>query len=240
MLHDPPPDPAESPAVSKLQQQLKSSNEVQAKFLSFLNHDLRGELNGVLLTMELLKLQLSKEPRLAESVEDLEAMRRAILDAVGVMDRFVKAERLRHGRIQPKNVEVQVPQLLAEVAGELAAAAKEKRIELVIQDAEAARILTDRDWLKVILQNLVSNAIKFSSSGSIRLVGGRRISVIDQGPGIASERLATVFEPFAGGQLASRGIGLYLCRQAAEMLGAKLTVESTLGQGAAFHLEFSK
>jgi signal transduction histidine kinase len=240
MKDNPPPDPAESSTVLKLQQQLKSSNEVQAKFLSFLNHDLRGELNGVLLTMELLKLQLSKEPRLAESVEDLDAMRRAILDAVGVMDRFVKAERLRHGRIQPKNVVVEIPQLLAEVAAEFATAAKAKGIKVVVENGEAVRITTDRDLLKVILQNLVSNAIKFSPSGSVRLVGGRRISVIDQGPGIASERLATVFEPFAGGQLASREIGLYLCRQAADLLGAKLMVESTLGQGAAFHLEFSK
>jgi signal transduction histidine kinase len=240
MLHDPPPDPAESSTISKLQQQLKNSNEVQAKFLSFLNHDLRGELNGVLLTVELLKLQFSKEPHRAESVEDLEAIRRAILDGVGVMDRFVKAERLRHGRIQPRNVAVEIPQLLAEVAGEFATAAKAKEIELVVENGEAAQILTDRDLLKVILQNLVSNAIKFSSSGLVRLVGGGRISVIDQGPGIASDRLATLFEPFAGGLLASKGIGLYLCRQAAELLEAKLMVESTLGHGAAFHLEFSK
>jgi signal transduction histidine kinase len=94
--------------------------------------------------------------------------------------------------------------------------------------------------LKLILQNLVSNAVNFSSGGSVLLTSNARISVVDQGPGIPADRLPTIFEPFAGGQLRGKGIGLYLSRQVAELLGAKLSVESSPGKGSAFHLEFSK
>jgi signal transduction histidine kinase len=240
MLHDSPSDPPEAVTVAQLQQQLKSSNEVQAKFLSFLSHDLRGELNGVLLTVELLKHQLSAEPRLAQSVEDLDAIRGAIFDTVGVMDRFIQAERLRHGKVQPKNAEVDVRQLLADVAAQFAGDARAKGIELKLQDSAPLRLSTDKDLLKLILQNLVSNAINFSSGGLVLLTANARISVVDQGPGIPADRLPTIFEPFAGGQLRGKGIGLYLSRQAADLLGAKLSVESSLDNGSAFHLEFSK
>ncbi len=247
MLHDPPPDPVESSAVAKLQQQLKSSNEVQAKFLSFLNHDLRGELNGVLLTVELLKLQLSKEPRLAESVEDLNAIRGAILDGVGVMDRFVKAERLRHGRIQPKNALVDVSQLVAEVAGEFADEAKKRKIDLVINASGPVQMTTDRHLLKLVLQNVVSNAVKFCSGCQVRVnvqpadeTFGPRIDIVDGGPGIPVERQRNLFEPFVGGQLPGKCMGLYLVRQVTDLLGAKLSVVSNPGQGAAFCFEFPR
>jgi signal transduction histidine kinase len=247
MLSDPSSDPSESSAVSKLQQQLKSSNEVQAKFLSFLSHDLRGELNGVLLTVELLKHQFSNEPRLAQSVEDLDAIRGAILGAVGVMERFIKAERLRHGRIVPKNVAVDVTQLLAEVAGEFAAEVKAKGLELVIESPQPVQINTDKDLLKMILQNVVSNAIKFSSHSLVRLKAdpaegslGPRICVIDQGPGISIERQAKLFEPFVGGQVPGKCIGLYLVQQATDLLGAKLSVDANPGSGATFAFEFPK
>ena len=247
MLHDPPSDPPEAVTVAQLQQQLKSSNEVQAKFLSFLSHDLRGELNGVLLTVELLKHQLSAEPRLAESVQDLDAIRGAIFDAVGVMDRFIQAERMRHGRVQPKNAEVDVRQLLADVAAQFANEAKAKGIELKLRDSAPLSLRTDKELLKLVFQNLLANAVTFSSGGLVLLTVhaingtvGAHISVVDQGPGIPADRLPTIFEPFAGGQLRGRGIGLYLSRQAAGLMGAKLSVESTVGQGCAFHLEFSK
>jgi signal transduction histidine kinase len=240
MLHDPPSELPESSTVAQLQQQLKSSNEVQAKFLSFLSHDLRGELNGVLLTVELLKHQLAGEPKLAQSVEDLNAIRGAIFDALGVMDRFIQAERMRHGRVKPKNADVDVRQLLADVAAQFANDAKAKGIELRLQESAPLRLSTDKDLLKLILQNLVSNAVNFSSGGSVLLTSNARISVVDQGPGIPADRLPTIFEPFAGGQLRGKGIGLYLSRQAAELVGAKLSVESSPGKGSAFHLEFSK
>ncbi len=245
---DPPSEPYESSAVTKLQEQLKSSNEVQAKFLSFLSHDLRGELNGVLLTVELLKHQLSAETRMAQSVEDLDAIRGAIFGAVGVMDRFIKAERLRHGRIVPKNVQIDAGQLLAEVAAEFAAEAKAKGIELVIESPRPVQITTDKDVLKMILQNVISNAVKFSSRGTVRLKAepaegplGPRIWISDQGPGITIERRANLFDPFVGGgQVPGKCIGLYLVRQATDLLEAKLSVDSNPGSGAVFAFEFPK
>src|SRR5258708_36457609 len=66
--------------------QLQNASEAQSKYLSFLSHDLRGGLNGVFLMIEVLKRELQSEERLKETVADLDAMRRSLLETVGTMD----------------------------------------------------------------------------------------------------------------------------------------------------------
>jgi signal transduction histidine kinase len=75
--------------------ELQSVVEAQTKYLSFLSHDLRGGLNGVLLMIEVLRRDLAKEPKFGESLDDLDVMRRSIVETVGPMDRFLQAERFR-------------------------------------------------------------------------------------------------------------------------------------------------
>ncbi|HEX5243342.1 MAG TPA: RsbRD N-terminal domain-containing protein, partial [Tepidisphaeraceae bacterium] len=73
--------------TSHQEKQLQAATEAQSKYLSFLSHDLRGGLNGVFLMIEVLKRELSGEERLAETVQDLDVMRRSLLETVGTMDR---------------------------------------------------------------------------------------------------------------------------------------------------------
>jgi signal transduction histidine kinase len=109
-----------------------------------------------------------------------------------------------------------------------------------------AMLLADPVKLRTILRNLITNAVKFTTKGSIQVrfergVGGVRISVSDTGPGIAHDDLAVIFEPFrqlSDPNLRARGfgLGLALSRKLACVIGATLDVESEIGVGSTFTL----
>ena len=229
--------------------ELQAVVEAQTKYLSFLSHDLRGGLNGVLLMIEVLRRDLAKEPKFGESLEDLDVMRRSILETVGTMDRFLHAERFRKGKVQVRPGRIDVRRLVNEVVTHFSYQARDKDIRLVQEVNDGVTIVSDKELVTVILQNLVANAVKYSSQGEVRIkieCGGEegcRISVIDQGPGIAREKLDQLFTPFARGETHGQpgtGLGLSIARQAADLLKAKLWAESKPGEGSTFHLELPR
>lgn len=220
--------------------------ETMSKYLSFLSHDLRGGLNGAILMIEVLKRDLSAEPKFASSMDDLDVVRRSMLGTVATMDRFLHAERLRRGKMPIRIAEVDLRELLASVVRNAQHQLSEHKSTVELDIAEPSKIQGDRDALAIILQNLLSNAAKYSAGKPVKIVSrprdgdGLRISVIDQGPGIAPEKLATLFAPFARGETYGKkgiGLGLTIVRQAAELLGGQVSAESQPGQGATFHLD---
>ncbi len=107
-------------------------------------------------------------------------------------------------------------------------------------------ITTDRKWLKCILEQLVSNAVKYTDTGTVTISAGpETLRVEDTGAGIAAEDLPRIFEKgYTGinGRLSDRssGLGLYLCGRAAGMLNIGIRAESTPGKGSCFILETLK
>ena len=227
--------------------QLKAANEAQSKYLSFLSHDLRGGLNGVCLMIEVLRRELSKEDRFQESVEDLDMMRRSIFETIGTMDRFLHAERFRKGKVQVRPMRVNLKNLLGEVVAHFSYLARDKSVELKTEAPAQSDVVSDKDLLTLILQNVTSNAIKYGARAPVRLSatategGAWRLSVADQGPGISPEKLAELFNTFTRGETQGQpgvGLGLSIARQAAELLGAKLWAEtSPERKGTTFHVE---
>jgi signal transduction histidine kinase len=235
--------------ASEQRNELQSVVEAQTKYLSFLSHDLRGGLNGVLLMIEVLRRDLAKEPKFGESLEDLDVMRRSILETVGTMDRFLHAERFRKGKVQVRPTRLDMKRVVNEVVTHYSYQAKDKDLRLVQEVNDGVSITSDKELVGVILQNLVANAVKYSPKGEVRIkVGcddgrGCLISVIDQGPGIAPEKLEQLFTPFARGETHGQpgtGLGLSIARQAADLLKAKLWAESKQGEGSTFHLELPR
>lgn len=108
------------------------------------------------------------------------------------------------------------------------------------------KVVTDRKWLGFMLEQLISNAIKYTPQGGISiLVEGNRIKVTDTGIGIASEDIPRIFEKgFTGnnGRIGekSSGLGLFLTKKAAGLLAAKLSCESEVGVGTTFTIELPK
>ena len=214
--------------VSRQSTELQAATEAQSKYLSFLSHDLRGGLNGVFLMIEVLKRELADEPRLAETMEDLDGMRRSLLETVGTMDRFLHAERFRKGKVQIRPSPMDLRTLLNEQVAQLAYQAKDKKIELKVDCDGKCQLVSDRDMLTLILQNLLSNAVKYTQKGGVWVEGkccedGKLlVSVRDSGPGIATETLATLFTPFTRGVTHGQsgvGLGLSIARQASELVG---------------------
>jgi signal transduction histidine kinase len=232
--------------------QLRAATEAQSKYLSFLSHDLRGGLNGVFLMIEVLRRELVKEPKFAESLEDLEMMRRSIFETIGTMDRFLHAERFRKGKVQVRPGRVDLGHVIAEVATQFSYQAKDKSLDLQVDRSQPCQAVTDRELLTMILQNLISNAIKYTARGAVKVAvksagakngDGCLLQVSDEGPGIPKDRLSELFATFTRGETHGQpgvGLGLSIARQAADMLGARLWAESEVGKGSTFFLQLPK
>lgn len=234
--------------VSHLTDQLQAATEAQSKYLSFLSHDLRGGLNGVFLMIEVLKRELAGETRLAETIADLDAMRRSLLETVATMDRFLYAERFRKGKIQVRPSPVNLRHLLAECVAHFSYQAKEKQVE-IHQSLADLDVTSDRELLQMIFQNLVSNALKYTHARTAITIGGSStdavatITITDQGPGIAPEKLNELFAPFSRGETYGQpgvGLGLSIARQAAQYLNATLSARSRPGEGSTFIVELPR
>jgi signal transduction histidine kinase len=225
--------------------ELKAATDAQSKYLSFLSHDLRGGLNGVLLMIEVLKRELADEPRFAETIGDVDSMRRSLLETVGTMDRFLHAERFRKGKIQLKPGPVNLRNLLGETVAHFSYQAKEKGLAVRIETPSECMITSDRELLTLVLQNLLSNAVKYAEVGEIVVSatpaehGEYLVAVRDQGPGIEPERLDELFDTYSRGETHGKpgmGLGLSIARQAADFVGATLWAESAKGQGSTFYV----
>jgi signal transduction histidine kinase len=226
--------------------QLQEANEGQSKYLSFVSHDLRGGLNGIFLMVEVLRRELAGRPELAETLEDLELMRRSILETVATMDRFLYAERFRKGKVRVRTTPMSLRTLVSEIGSRFIYAAKEQGTELTTELADRADIVSDRELLALALHGIVANAVRYTTRGTVRLTGkpredgaGWRLVVIDSGSGIepaALERIRAGFRDPTPGQPGA-GLGLSLASQAARLIGATLGAESTFGKGSQFWID---
>lgn len=121
-----------------------------------------------------------------------------------------------------------------------------KKIRLVYEPVKV-RVVTDEKWLLFILEQLLANAVKYTLEGTITIRAGqdKKLSVSDTGIGIAPEDLPRIFEKgFTGyngrADKKATGLGLNLCRQAAEKLGIRITAESEPGRGSTFTLDLAE
>jgi signal transduction histidine kinase len=142
--------------------------------------------------------------------------------------------------------EVQVPALLEELKAETQEAYQHLPLHFRWEvEAELAPISTDPQKLKVVLRNLIGNAVKFTPHGSITVKAfpkseGVEVRVTDTGIGISPEALAIIFEPFrqvnniAPRQYGGVGLGLHIVKRLLELLGGTVAVESEVGRGSTF------
>jgi signal transduction histidine kinase len=228
--------------VRYLTDQVRAAAVTESKYLAFLSHDLRNNLNGVTLTLEWLHQRLSAEPDLRDASDDLAALQQSINETVEGMDRLLQNERLRREQITLKLAPVDLRRMADDQIAQVArkAAAKGVRIENDIPAGAGAT--SDRELVTLVLQNLLGNAVKYCDRGVIRVTAeedelGWCLSVSDTGPGIAPDRLSTLFEAFTRGETHGQpglGLGLSIASHAARLLGSDLRVESTVGKGSRF------
>ncbi|SEL20240.1 sensor histidine kinase [Nitrosovibrio tenuis] len=234
--------------TAHLQQEIKASAEIQAKYLSFLSHDLRNHLNHATVQLQLLAARLARAPEYADSAESIQSIKRAILHTTAGMDQLLQAERLRHHAVDFDGQTVDLRLLLSEVAQQCLHQAQSKGLRLEVEVPDEALITSDEGLLTLVLQNLLGNAVKYSSRGTVKISAhnlsngdatGWVLSVSDQGPGIAPHNLTNLFDAFKRGDTYGKpgvGLGLTIAVHSARLLGGELEVESELNVGSTFRL----
>lgn len=235
--------------------QLRASAEAELRYLSFLSHDLSNNLTGVTVWLQLLRTQLLANPEMAEQVESIDTIQQTILTTVGGMGRLLQAERLRHGgrAATPKRVDLR--SLITNQTRQFAEQARLRGLSIAVDVPPDAVLMSDPELISLVLQNLIGNAAKFASPGTLRIrvtradpvaaadvADGRvqwSVSVADQGPGIPPEHVGRIFHAFQRGTMQGEtgvGLGLAIASRAAALLGGTLSVDSTVGVGSTFTL----
>lgn len=222
--------------------------QAKSQFLANMSHEIRTPMNGVMgMTDLLLDTPLSSTQRdFAETIRDSAG---ALLTIINDILDFSKIEA---GKLELEVIDIDLRGVVRDVARLLALHAERKRLELIV-DVEPRvpeRLKGDPSRLRQILLNLGSNAIKFTQDGEVAFKfavvessdGGMviRCEVRDTGVGIAADRIAELFQPFAQGDASTTrkfggtGLGLSIVRRLVELMGGEVGIESEEGKGSTF------
>ena len=222
----------------------EAATEAKSRFLAFMSHEIRTPLNGIL-----GMAQVMSQGRLSAVQRGrLEVMRDAGESLVVILNDILDLSKIEAGRLEFEAVDFDLGALLAASRDAFEALAERKSLRLAL-DAEAAVgwYRSDPGRLRQIVFNLISNAVKFTSAGEVRVVatydaGALSVAVEDTGVGMAPDVLNGLFKPFiqadasTSRQYGGTGLGLAICRQLAELMGGTLTAVSASGQGSVFTL----
>lgn len=223
-----------------------AASERRAKFFAGANHDLRQPLQAMGIYLQILQMQSTPETK--DVIAQLGATAQNISTLV---EQLLEVSRIETGHLDVKMENVSVAELFAELAAEFAPVAASKGFFFLTRPLPLT-VHTDPLFVKRILTNLITNAIRYSRKpGSKILLAARRlrngritIGVYDQGPGISEEDRHRIFEAFYRGEAGKHsetgyGLGLSIVSGLAKRLGIPITVGSRLGRGSVFRLEFT-
>lgn len=230
---------------------LRAADQNRRELVSMLAHDIRGLLGAVSGAVEMARADLEDLPR-RDAHRFLGIAERNTTELVDLATNLLDSYRLDEGRLRPRRERVDLAAVVEDVVDRLAGQAQhhEVRLDVIGDPVEAA--FGDRDLLSRVLLNLVTNALKFSPAGgrvTIELesklpvpggLDGTVVAVRDDGPGIAVEDRARLFERFTtlalpgGKRTVGSGLGLAFCRKVIDLMGGKIWIASEPGRGSTF------
>ncbi|EIC23338.1 ATP-binding response regulator [Thiorhodovibrio frisius] len=230
--------------------ELERSNRYKSEFLANVSHELRTPLNAILLLSKMLADQESGLE--GEQRRQAQVIHEASRDLRGLIDNILDISRIEAGQVAMHLEWVDLPSMLEELANltEAIFTAKDLPLELEIAPNVPTRIYSDRDKIRQIIKNFLSNAAKFTHQGRVLITAEAHsdpkypvaISVSDTGIGIPPGKEEIIFDAFqqADGSTRRRyggtGLGLSISRELAGLLNGKISVDSALGQGSRFTL----
>lgn len=224
-------------------EQARSASRAKTEFLSRTSHELRTPLNVILGFAQLLESDLHGTPA-ATSVAQVIGAGRHLLSLI---DEMLDIARIESGEIALQPQSVTLAPLLQELQALTAPLATQKAVQLELVNAGTVAVEADRQRLRQVLLNLLTNAIKFNQpGGSVRLSAERagervRIAVADTGIGIAPEQIERLFSPFERLDAERRGVegtglGLAISHQLMKRMHGSIEVHSEPGHGSVFTL----
>ncbi|WP_103667209.1 response regulator [Pseudanabaena sp. BC1403] len=238
--------------LRKAKEEAEGAVSTKAAFLAMMSHEIRTPINGVLgMTQLLASTDLNAEQN--KFVRTIQISGEMLLSVINDILDFSKIE---SGKLELENAPLDVKALVRDIYDVQLPKAKEKslRFEVMMQQQVPPFIIGDVTRLRQILLNLVSNALKFTDKGLVRI--GVRLaseqvctvdspfqllfSVTDTGIGISTEQMQRLFQPFSQATVSTSrkyggtGLGLVICKNLVESMGGTIQVESKANQGSTF------
>ncbi|MDX1757641.1 MAG: PAS domain-containing hybrid sensor histidine kinase/response regulator [Marinobacter sp.] len=218
----------------------EQANQSKTRFLASASHDLLQPLNAARLFTSALSGK-AHDPETAELVEHIDSSLGA---AEEIISTLLDISKLDAGALEPKISRFPIDDMLRNLATEFSAIAEDQGLKLDVVKS-SAWVTSDAKLLRRVVQNLLSNAIRYTPSGRIllgcrRLKGYLRIEVWDTGPGIPKDQLAHIFEEFKrlqhGQDKKGLGLGLAIVDRISGMLNHPVHVHSVQGRGSVFSI----
>ncbi|MDZ4372630.1 MAG: ATP-binding protein [Phenylobacterium sp.] len=230
-------------AVMAAKEEAEASNRAKSTFLATMSHEIRTPLNGVL-----GMAQAMDADELSDAQRDrLDIVRQAGHTLLAILNDVLDLSKIEAAKLELDATEFEINDLARGAYAAFTAIANKKGLSfsLVIEPRARGVYLGDSTRVRQILYNLVSNAVKFTDRGEIRVHVDRvgddlDLRVIDSGIGIAPEPLSRLFGKFEQADASTTrrfggtGLGLAICRELASLMGGHIAAESVEGQGTTF------
>jgi signal transduction histidine kinase len=229
-------------------EQLRQASELKSRFLSYMSHEFRTPLGSILSMTRLLDDELDG-PLTTEQHKQLTFVSTAARDLSDMVDDLLDLAKIEAGRISISPAWFELMDLFTALRGMFRPIVDGTEADLIFEAPDGMpKLYTDDKKLAQILRNFISNALKFTPRGEVRVTAQMdgpdhvRFAVSDTGIGIPEELQNVLFEDFAQidsplqKRLRGTGLGLSLCRQFAHLLGGEVGLESKAGVGSVFHV----
>jgi signal transduction histidine kinase len=226
--------------------QLREATELKSRFLSYMSHEFRTPLTSIT-SITGLMLSRMDGPLTQEQEKQLNFIRTSTRELTDMVGDLLDLAKVEAGRITISAEWFEMVDLFSALRGMFKPIVASSTISLVFDEPEGdIKLYTDDKKLSQILRNFISNALKFTTAGEVRvtaiLLPDERVefAVVDTGIGIAAEHLPNLFADFVQvdirlqKRLRGSGLGLSLARKFATLLGGEVHAESELGKGSRF------
>lgn len=246
---------ARTSQLSESNRQLAEAARAKSDFLDRMSHELRTPMNGVVGMTELL----SRTPLSSVQARLTQTIRSSSQVLLQIVNDLLDLSRAQAGKIALESLPIDLPKVLEECTSLFSSSAQSKGVALIVRPpapdrlpANGGALFGDPLRMRQILMNLVGNAVKFTEHGEIVVTGDIevdgpdratvKLSVSDTGIGMDAATVGKIFEPFTQAdestsrRFGGSGLGLAICRELAELMAGRITVESAPGVGSTFRV----